>query len=301
MKLFQFANICLNNNGHELNKFLVSKNILNKTGLCHKCGNIVKLNSEFKLICRKTNTSINEHKKTVHTQCNTSISSRNGIIFSNAKLNLGKLCLLLAAYFCIDNVKRRFLKTHLEISNKTVNKYIKLSEIVIARWMKSRVKEELGGEGKTVECDETKIAWRKFNRGRFESGVWIFGGVERGTGRAFMVPVERRNFGTLSTIIKKRIKTSTRILTDCWKGYSGLKNLNYCHYTVNHKKGFVNKKTGVHTQKIERVWRELKEGIPKYGINKKNINRKISKYIFCRTFNDEVGIEALFDILSQFS
>ena len=52
--------------------------------------------------------------------------------------------------------------------------------------------EPLGGPGKVVEIDESKFGKRKYHRGKRVEGAWIFGGYERGSGRVFMVVVEKR-------------------------------------------------------------------------------------------------------------
>ena len=36
----------------------------------------------------------------------------------------------------------------------------------------------IGGEGRTVGIDETKIGRRKYERGRFRTGVWIVGLID---------------------------------------------------------------------------------------------------------------------------
>ena len=36
----------------------------------------------------------------------------------------------------------------------------------------------IGGEGKTVELDETVVVKRKYNRGRMLAAGWLFGGIE---------------------------------------------------------------------------------------------------------------------------
>ena len=59
-----------------------------------------------------------------------------------------------------------------------------------------RTSAKLGGPGKTVEVDEAKFCRRKYNRGRFIEGQWVFGGVERGSGKCFLIPVERRDSAT---------------------------------------------------------------------------------------------------------
>lgn len=53
-------------------------------------------------------------------------------------------------------------------------------------------KEKLGGTGIVVEIDESKFGKRKYHRGHYVEGQWVFGGYERGTGRVFMVAVEER-------------------------------------------------------------------------------------------------------------
>lgn len=50
----------------------------------------------------------------------------------------------------------------------------------------------VGGPGMTVEIDESKFGKRKYNRGRMIDGHWVFGGVERGSNKSFMLVVPDR-------------------------------------------------------------------------------------------------------------
>lgn len=68
-----------------------------------------------------------------------------------------------------------------------------------------------------VEIDESKFGRRKYYRGHRVEGQWVFGGVERITGKCFLVPVERRDKETLLTVIKEWILPGTLIISDCWK------------------------------------------------------------------------------------
>ncbi|KAL4113901.1 hypothetical protein QTP88_017455 [Uroleucon formosanum] len=74
----------------------------------------------------------------------------------------------------------------------------------------------MGGEGKVVEIDESKFGKRKYHRGHRVEGQWVFGGVERETGRCFLVPVERRDKDTLLALVKDWILTGTTIISDCY-------------------------------------------------------------------------------------
>lgn len=76
---------------------------------------------------------------------------------------------------------------------------------------------EIGGPGVVVEIDESKIGKRKYHRGHYVEGQWVFGGVERLSGRCFMVPVEDRSRETLTALIKKYILPGSIIVSDCWK------------------------------------------------------------------------------------
>lgn len=80
----------------------------------------------------------------------------------------------------------------------------------------------IGGPDKFVEIDESLFSKKKYNRGMPRPEQWVFGGVERGTGRCFMVPVKQRNADTLIPIITEYILPGTTIISDKWKAYNHL-------------------------------------------------------------------------------
>ena len=62
--------------------------------------------------------------------------------------------------------------------------------------------EKIGGPGKIVEIDESKIGKRKFNRGHFVEGQWVFGRV----GKVLDTTVKSMVFTILSkTCLSKTI------------------------------------------------------------------------------------------------
>ncbi|GFT08100.1 DDE_Tnp_IS1595 domain-containing protein [Nephila pilipes] len=89
--------------------------------------------------------------------------------------------------------------------------------------------EIIGGVGKIVEIDESKFEKRKYNRGHRVEGQWVFGGVERGSGKLFLVAVHVRTKETLLSLIKEWIKPGTTIYSDCWKSYDCLADEDYEH------------------------------------------------------------------------
>ncbi|VDO23368.1 unnamed protein product [Haemonchus placei] len=99
----------------------------------------------------------------------------------------------------------------------------------------------VGGFGCTVEIDETLVARRKYNRGRWvRRHQWLFGGIERGSGQAFLRLVRRRDAPTLLRLIGKYIRPGTTIISDCWRAYSQIAALPnaYRHLQVNHQLSF---------------------------------------------------------------
>lgn len=150
-----------------------------------------------------------------------------------------------------------------------------------------------GGENTTVEIDEPKFGKRKYHKGHHVEGQWVFGGVCRESGAAFLVPVEKRDKETLIPLIKKYILPGTKIISDCWKAYQcipKLEGFNYVHETVNHSKTFKDPVTGAHTNTIEGMWRHVKVRLPSYRREKQNYLRYLAKYMFlvhCRRNNLE--------------
>ena len=110
----------------------------------------------------------------------------------------------------------------------------------------------IGGDGHIVEVDERKFGKRKFNSGRRVFGKWVLGGVSRTC--LVECPDNRRNHHTLLTLIKRYVNPGTTILSDRWRGYTHLNLHGYIHLTVNHRRGFIDPETGVHTNTCEGMW-----------------------------------------------
>ena len=68
--------------------------------------------------------------------------------------------------------------------------------------------------GKVVEIDESKFGRRKYNRGRYSLGDWVFGDIERSRNNVFMVEVANRSAATLLPIIQQFVMPGTTVISD---------------------------------------------------------------------------------------
>ena len=118
----------------------------------------------------------------------------------------------------------------------------------------------LGGVGVTVEIDESKWGYkRKYNRGRLvKEGIWIFGIIERGTGKVALFTCSGRSAGEFIPKINRVVLPGTSIMSDEWAAYRSLSEKGYHHTTNNHTENFVDPVTGCHTQTIEGFWANSK-------------------------------------------
>ena len=99
---------------------------------------------------------------------------------------------------------------------------------------------------------------RKYNRGRIPRGTWVFGMVERGSGRSLVFRVPNRTRETLvSGLIQHFVTTGTTIISSKFSPYFNLNNLGHIHLMVNHSENFVDPYTRAHTNTIERVWGQV--------------------------------------------
>ena len=62
---------------------------------------------------------------------------------------------------------------------------------------------KIGGPGKTVQIDESKLGKRKYHRGHKVEGQWVFGGIEEETRKSFMVAIKKQDDYLLLLLLSK--------------------------------------------------------------------------------------------------
>lgn len=142
----------------------------------------------------------------------------------------------------------------------------------------------IGGQGITVEIDETKLGKRKYHRGHRVDGVWVVVGIERTQeARIFLVAVDKRDETTLLNLISSHVAAGSTIMTDRWRGYLNItEKLGFDHFSVNHSKEFKNYDTGACTNKAEGLNNGLKMKILPRNRIKNGIEGHLGEYIWRR-------------------
>jgi hypothetical protein len=154
-------------------------------------------------------------------------------------------------------------------SSGSIASWINFFRDICCAFVDGSGRHKIGGIECTVEIDETLIFKRKSNVGRLLSneisGTWIFGGICRETGDAFIVPVANRNTEPLLRALYENVLPGgTHIISDCWRAYNELLQIRYRHSKINHSFNFVDPEDpSINTQRIERMWKCLKSTIPK--------------------------------------
>lgn len=203
-------------------------------------------------------------------------SIRSGSWFQAANLSIEEV--LKFTYWWTSGLSQMQIRKQLRLSpNTAVDWDMFCRETCCTVVYKDR--QQLGGDDVIVQIDESKIGKRKYHRGHFVEGQWVFGGIEQGSRKCFIECVEKRDEDTLVPLIKQWIRPGTTIYSDCWKGYINLADNGYNHSTVNHSEEYVTI-DGVHTNKIEGHWRHMKASLPAHGVLKTHYESYIAEFLW---------------------
>ncbi|KAF4532738.1 hypothetical protein B566_EDAN007704 [Ephemera danica] len=231
---------------------------------CPKCGH-PKMGME---IARKDHTlgfifSCRKNYFGAHRRCEKKVSPLKGTIFEGTRLKPNQLLKLM---YCFSNSYDVSLAAkEIKVERLTAISWYKKFREICARVCLNE-DHKIGGPNTWVEIDESKIAKRKYHKGRALKGekVWCFGGICRESREGFAVMVRKRDRPTLMNLLSRYVREGTTIVTDDWRAYRGLQNFGFReHHVVIHKYNFVNPcDRRVHTNTVERQWRDIKSFLP---------------------------------------
>jgi len=173
-------------------------------------------------------------------QCNTRCSVRTGSFFASCDLTTEKIAMIM--YYWLYEVKCKHVMLFESLASwDTIVNYNNYFHKECCQWLLTTT-ELLGGfnangQSVFVEVDESYFFHRKHHQGQRRIGKWVVGLVERDSGRCWMEVVARWDAPTLEHIITNHVLPGTTIVTDAWRGYQNVAQLNdgvYVHDVIVH-------------------------------------------------------------------
>ena len=233
--------------------------------------------------------------------CRRNFTVRVGSIFHRSHVPLHKWLL---AFRLVAGSKKGIsahqLHRHLHVDYKT------------AWFLEHRIREcmdeddsgPLGGEGKTVEADETFLnkqrgrgVWefsnveQRWTKRRDRRSVPVFALVERG-GKARAMPISNTTSAELRRALKTHADIKSALMTDDWQAYQRPAREFASHETVNHHiEEWVRGKA--HTNTVEGFFAVFKRGMK--GVyqhcSEKHLARYLHEFAFRYSHRSALGVE----------
>ena len=232
--------------------------------------------------------------------CRRRFTVRVGSIFHRSHVPLHKWLL---AFRLMAGSKKGFSAHQLHRTLKVDYKTAWFLEHRIRECMDEDDHGPLGGEGKTVEADETFItkergraSWSYSNEGgwtktRNRRSVAIFALVERG-GKARAMPLKGTSSVELRRALKRHADTKSKLMTDEFPGYYTPGREFASHETVRHTEEEWTR-GDAHTQTIENFFSVFKRGMR--GVyqhcSEKHLARYLHEFAFRYSHRSALGIE----------
>ena len=164
-------------------QFLKDTGLIRSQMTCYTCGldmtgsAIPQRRDQFRWRCRRRAATV----------CSASRSIKHGSWFHHSCLTFQEVLFL--TYEIVHNVPAKRILHEYGHGSATVTDWRQFVREAMAVYLQDN-SQKIGGPDKTVDIDDSKFGKRKYHSGHRVQGQWIFGGVERGTGRRFFVPVQ---------------------------------------------------------------------------------------------------------------
>ena len=206
--------------------------------------------------------------------CRQEKGMRIGTWLEGSCLDLGKIVLFIYCW-CYEMTSIRFCKRELEINHNTIvdfNNYLR--EVCAGHLLANP---------------------------RVIGGIEILGGICRETRDCFLFAVPDRSAATVLPILTQSIAPGTTVITNKWRAYGQLQNLNFNHQTVNHSLNFVDPQTGAHTQTVERMWGVAKQRNKKQcGTHRELLDSYLCEFMWRKRIHGQDVFETILQHIADF-
>lgn len=245
-------------------EFLMDSSLISSSMKCGFCGN------DMKIIRRKKSRDGREWYcgKAGLSRCYGTKSIRHASIFTGSKIR--KATILMLFYELFQGSSVNSIHKDLGIFQHCISDWRQCITDVLIDFIEINT-EKVGGLGKVVEVIESKMGRKKFSRGNFYEGQKVFGGIELGSGRIFLVAVHDTSAETLLSLIEQWIEPETEIISSCWDPADRLGEEGYNHLMANHLLNFLNCASDADTIIAEETLRDFKSSFPVQGSFGSNI------------------------------
>ncbi|GFN85115.1 hypothetical protein PoB_001162100 [Plakobranchus ocellatus] len=162
---------------------------------------------------------------------------------------------------------------------------------------------QIGGIGHYVEIDESLMSKRKNNVGRVVQQRWMFGRVDRVSGRGFLEFVPDRTAATLENVIRRHIAPGSIINSDGFASYNNNVNIpvipRHQHIVVIHEENFVDPVTGACTNRIEHYSKNAERRLKAVsGTNEAMLSSHLDEFM-CREEYGKTPLDAFNNIIDH--
>lgn len=278
-------------------RWLAERALIRNNLVCFTCRNPCRLHAH--------NDSI-DGKRWYCGECRSRTSLREGSVFSKSKLALKNIIAII--YCWAKDLPQKNIEQEARITgDHTVVKWCSTLRRECSVWLAQHPIEVGGvdenGMSIVVEIDESKYFHRKYHRGQYRDGHWVFGGIERVSGKCFLVEVPDRSAATLEPLIRRFILPGSHIVSDGWAAYANIERIDngvYTHETVIHQHHFVDPNdSDVHTQNVENMWMRAKRKLRRqFGTSRQHFTSYLHEFLFRTAFRGEDVFVAFLRLLN---
>jgi len=225
-------------------------------------------------------------------QCRKPFTVKIGTIFEDSKVSMR---LWLQAMYLIAGSKKG-------MSSNQLHRILGVT-LKTAWFMSHRIREAMregdlapmGGDGIAVEADETfigRVPGVAMKQGGYQHRMKVLSLIDRNTGKARSMVVDKVNLATIQPIVKANILAESRLMTDEANCYHGLGRHFAEHGFTSHSRG-VYVMGDVHSNTVEGFFSIFKRGMR--GIyqhcSPKHLHRYLAEFDFRYSNRSALGIE----------